>query len=61
MNKVAYDQKYIKENIKRYSLNLSKIYDLEIIERLESVQNKSAYIKALILADIASEKVGESH
>ena len=52
LKKSAYDIQYAKSNIKRVYFNLNKKNDIEIIEKLESVPNKQAYIKALIKKDI---------
>lgn len=45
-------QKYQKENTKTISIQLSKKYDVDILFRLDNVQNKTQYIKELIRKDI---------
>lgn len=43
-----YDQKYIKTVVAA----LHSVHDADIIERLQKVENKSAYLKSLIRADM---------
>lgn len=45
-------QNYMKNNTKAYSFRFTKSTDSDIIEKLESVDNKVGYIKQLIRADI---------
>lgn len=52
-------RKYEKENIRQIKFNLSLKYDLDVIEKLDSVQNKQGYIKSLIRADIARANSGK--
>ena len=53
---MAYSQKAVdkwqKENVKRYGFPVMIKTEADIIAKLESVPNKSGYIKALIRADI---------
>lgn len=51
--KMAYIQRYQAENMTQYKFRASKKYDQDIIEKMTSVENKQAYLKALIRADIA--------
>ena len=51
--KMAYIQRYQAENTMQYKFRASKKYDQDIIEKMASVENKQAYLKALIRADIA--------
>ena len=55
-NKVEYDKEFHKENYKMYVTRFSKVSDKLIIEKLESVENKTDYIRKLILADIEKNK-----
>ena len=48
-----YQQKYAKQ----YCLSLVTTTDGDIIEKLDSVENRNGYIKALIRADIAANNV----
>lgn len=48
--------KYMAENMKQMKINLSKKYDQDIIDKLDSVPSKQGYIKDLIRADIAKQK-----
>lgn len=55
-NKAEYDKEFHKENYKMYVTRFSKVSDKLIIEKLESVENKTDYIRKLILADIEKNK-----
>lgn len=60
--KLDYIRRYEQENIRQIKFNFSKLYDQDIIAKLDAVGNKQGYIKALIRADIAranSEKTKE--
>lgn len=48
-------KKYQLNNTKSYSIQLSKKYDADIITQLESVPNKTQYIKELIRQDIEKQ------
>ena len=48
----AYAPKWTKDNIKGFFLSLNKSKDSDIINWLSEVDNKQAYIKELIRADI---------
>ena len=41
-----------KRNVKQYIFVLRKIKDSDIIEKLESQENKNGYLKSLVRADI---------
>lgn len=45
--------KYDKENTKMFGVKLNLKTDADIIAKLESIENKQGYIKALIRADIS--------
>lgn len=45
-------EKYDRANTIRISLKLNRTTDAEILAKLDSVESKQGYIKALILADI---------
>lgn len=56
---MAYDEiakkatlKYRKKNIKQIILDLNRTTDTDIIDRLESVPNRSQYLKELIRNDL---------
>lgn len=55
-NKAEYDKEFHKENYKMFVTRFSKFSDKSIIEKLESVDNKTDYIRQLILADIQKTK-----
>ena len=48
------NRKYQKNNTKSYGFMFNKNYDKDIIEKLDSVENKSQYIKDLIRRDLQS-------
>ena len=48
--------RYAERYKKQYSLPCFTTTEQDIIDKLESVPNKSGYIKALIRADIAAHK-----
>lgn len=45
-------QKYDKENTKTYAIKVMKNTETDIYKKLESLENKSGYIKKLIRSDI---------
>lgn len=47
----AYITNYIKKNIRRFELKLSKKNDKDLIDWLEEKDNINEYLKALILQD----------
>ena len=49
-------KKWQSTHVKRYGFPVMIDTEPEVIEKLESVPNKSGYIKGLIKADIAKEK-----
>ena len=51
-SKTKYDLKYQKNNIIRVVLALNKNTDNAIIEHLNAKENKSSYIKKLIIDDM---------
>jgi hypothetical protein len=52
----AAQSKYKKENTKQVALQLNIKTDVDILKKLEEVQNKQGYIKTLIREDIAKSK-----
>lgn len=55
-NKLEYDNKFHKENYKRYSITFRNGSDDLIISKMDSVPNKIDYIRQLILNDISKTK-----
>ena len=51
MGKYESQDRYDKENTIQYRLKLNKKTDADIIEKLDSVDNKQGYIKQLIRED----------
>lgn len=51
-----YAKEYNSKNYEQWLLRISKIYDTDILEKLNSVPNKKDYIYNLIREDIAREK-----
>ena len=54
-DKSAYDQQYMKNNIKVIQINLNRTHDADIIDHLNTKPNKSGYVKQLIRDDISKE------
>lgn len=55
-DKAEYDRQYAKENLIQIRLSLHKRYDADIIEKLQAVPNRSAYVKKLIRDDLKSDQ-----
>ena len=55
-NKSEYDKEWHKENTKQVYLKFRNGEDDTIINKLNTVESKSAYIKSLILKDIEENK-----
>lgn len=55
-DKKKYDQEFIKNNYIEFRIKLNKNKDLEIINFLNSKQNKTSYLKSLIENDMKKEK-----
>lgn len=57
-NNIKYIAKYQKANTTQVNIRLSKKYDTDVLEKLDSLvdEGKSTYIKKLIREDIAREK-----
>lgn len=53
----AAQKKYNAENLKRLNVQFNINTDEDIIAKLDSVDNKAAYIKQLIRNDILKEKL----
>ena len=51
MSKSAYVISYIKNNVRRFEIKLSRKNDAELISWLESKENVNDYIKKLIAQD----------
>ncbi len=56
-NNIKYIAKYQKENTIQINIRLSKKYDTDVLDKLNSLvdEGKSTYIKKLIREDIARE------
>lgn len=52
----AANNRYKKENYRNLMLRVSKKYEADVIEKLESVDNIRQYVIRLIREDIAREK-----
>ena len=48
--------KYGREKTRRYTISAMTNTEQDVIQKLDSVENKNGYIKALIRADIAKSK-----
>lgn len=51
-NKIAYNNKYNQENYKQIKLNFHIKNDAEILKKINTVENKTDYIRKLILEDL---------
>ena len=49
---LEYVASYRKSNIISLNVSLNKTYDADVIDHLNSVENKSAYIKGLVRKDM---------
>ena len=58
-NNTKYIMKYQKANTIQVNVRLSKKFDADIIEWLESKDAKATYIKKLIREDMSRNKEGE--
>lgn len=56
MSKYKAQDRYDAENTIRITMKLNKKTEADIIEKLNSVEKKQTYIKALIRADIEDAK-----
>lgn len=56
--KMTPQERYKKKYAKQYCLSLVTTTDSDIIKKLDSVENRNGYIKALIRADIAANGIG---
>lgn len=55
-NRTNYITNYIKKNVKRYELKLSKQNDPDLIEHLSKIDNVNSYLKDLIRKDAENKK-----
>lgn len=51
-NKLKYIGSYNKKNIRSIPLQLHRVRDIEVINKLDSVASKTDYVRQLILKDI---------
>lgn len=54
--KYSAQSKYNKEKTRRYTISAMINTEYDIIQKLDSVENKNGYIKSLIRKDISSDK-----
>ena len=52
--------RYDKEHCVQVKMKLNKKYDADILDRLNSVDNKQGYLKSLIREDLKTRKVHQS-
>lgn len=50
-------KKYNEKNCRVITMKLSKIYDKDVLDRLDSVDNRQGYVKALVRKDLASKSI----
>lgn len=53
---IAAQKEYVKTHQKSFTIRLINKSDADVIEKLNSMPNRSAYVKGLIRADIMREK-----
>ena len=53
--KAEYNRKYLKNNMKPLVINLNKNTDKDILDFLDSLENKNKYIKDLIRLNIKNK------
>lgn len=56
MDKKNYDVNYVKTKCKQYILLLNKVRDKDIIEYLDSLQNRNGTLKRLLRDQIKKEE-----
>ena len=49
------NKKWDKENLRQFAIYLNKTKDAEVIAKLESVENRTNYIRELIKQDLANK------
>ena len=54
-DKSGYDQQYAKDHLMQVRLSLNRKHDSDIIKKLQSVPNRSGYIKKLIREDLKND------
>ena len=52
-------KRYHEKNILHVGINFNRATEPELVEKMESVKNRSAYIKDLVRDDIEREKLEE--
>lgn len=50
-------KKYNEKNCRVITMKLSKIYDKDVLDRLDSVDNRQGYVKALVRKDLSSKSI----
>lgn len=58
--KMTPQERYNKEKTKMYAIRVVLDTEQDVIQKLDSVSNKSGYIKNLIRADIAQNETGDT-
>lgn len=54
--KLNYIRKWKSENVRQVRFEFNKVTDADVIAQLDAVENRTAYIKELIRADIAKRE-----
>ena len=55
-NKIKYQREYAKKQIKQIKFELNIVHDKDILDFLDTKENKQGYIKSLIRADMEAHK-----
>lgn len=50
-----YQKKYYRKNYYMYMFRINRAKNKDVVEKLQSVRNKSEYLRSLIIADIKKE------
>lgn len=59
-DKASYDRQYAKDHLVQLRIALHRTTDRDIINKLASLDNKTAYVKALIREDLKQEKKAQA-
>ena len=54
--KIAANKRYNKKNVLQLKIGLNRKTDADVIEKIQSVDNKAGYIKKLVRDDIKKEE-----
>ena len=55
-NKVKYNQDYVKNNVLQVMVKINRNTEADLVDFLDTKENKQGYIKSLIRADMEAHK-----